>query len=382
MDCKKILEMIDTLYSEYLRVWEDVCRIESPTESKSGVDAVGRYFTDMAKKRGWSVESELQERAGDIICITLNPDAPGKPVTLSGHIDTVHPVGLFGENPVRRDEEFIYGPGVLDCKGGVVAAFLAMDALDQCGFRARPVQLILQTDEETCGENSGKKTQAFMCRKGADSIAFLNTEPCERGTAVIQRKGILRHRFHITGKAVHSSLCYKGANAVAEAAYKILQLETWKDPEGLTCNCGVISGGTVANTVAESCTFLTDIRFATQQQYARAEAFVQEVAETVFVPGCTCRLEKDTEGACMELVQSNIDLLEAINRISRENGLPQLTGRMSNGGSDAAYTTIAGIPTVDSIGVIGEGIHSIREKAELRSLAESAKRLAAVMVCL
>lgn len=376
MDCNEVLRTVDSLYPEYLDIWEAVCRIESPTQCKTGLDAVGGYFAEMAKKRGWLVESEPQSAAGDIFCITLNPNGPGKPVTLSGHMDTVHPVGLFGNDPVHRDETYIYGPGVLDCKGGIVAAFLAMDALDRCGFRARPVQLILQSDEETCGKNSGKKTQDYMCRKAANSIAFLNTEPCERGYAVIHRKGILRYRFHITGKAVHSSLCDQGANAVAEAAHKILQLETWKDPEGLTCSCGVIRGGTVANTVAEECSFLIDIRFATQQQYDRAESFVREVAETVYVPGCRCRLEKDTEGACMELVQPNMDLLAAINRICAPWGIPQLTGKKSNGGSDAAYTTIAGIPTVDSIGVIGEGIHSIREKAELRSLAESAKRLA------
>ena len=382
MDCKNVLEKIDELYRPYLQVWEDVCRIESPTVYKPGVDAVGNYFIAMAQKRGWQVEIDPQETAGDAICITLNPHVPGKPVTLSGHMDTVHPVGLFGSNPVHRDETHIYGPGVADCKGGVVAAFLAMDALDQCGFRARPVQLILQSDEETSSKTSGKKTIEFMCRKAVGSIAFLNTEECENFTAVILRKGILRYRFHITGKAVHASICYKGANAVAEAAHKILQLEKWKDKNGLTCNCGVISGGTVVNTVAEACSFLADIRFATQAQYAQAEDFVRELAEKSFIPGCTCRLEKISERPAMEKVQKNLDLLEAMNRIYEANGLPVLQPKGTPGGSDAAYTTIAGIPTVDSIGVEGEDVHAIREKARLTSLAESAKRMAAVAACL
>lgn len=382
MECKAVLEKIDELYPRYLTVWEDVCRIESPTAYKTGVDAAGEYFIAMAKKRGWQVEVDPQTDAGDAVCITLNPDASGRPVTLSGHLDTVHPVGLFGSNPVRRDETYIYGPGVADCKGGVVACFLAMDALDQCGFRSRPVQLILQSDEETSSKTSEKKTVEYMCRKATGSAAFLNTEICDNVTAVIMRKGILRYRFHITGKAVHSSICYKGANAVAEASHKILQLEKWKDRNGLTCNCGVISGGTAANTVAEECTFLTDIRFANQTQYDYAERFVKELAETTVVPGCSCRLEKISVRPAMEKVQRNLDLLDAMNQIYEANGLPVLKPKGMPGGSDAAYTTLAGIPTVDSIGVEGENIHSIRERARLGSLAESAKRLAAVTMCL
>lgn len=382
MECKAILERIDALYHQYLDVWEDVCTIESPTSCKTGVDAVGNYFIDMANQRGWQVEVDLQEIAGNAVCITLNADAPGKPVTLSAHLDTVHPVGLFGDKPVYRDETYIYGPGTADCKGGAVAAFLAMDALDQCEFRDRPIQLILQSDEETSSKESGKKTLDFMCRKAADSIAFLNAEECNNHTAVIQRKGILRYLFHITGQAAPSSLCQEGANAIAEAAHKILKLEALKDKKGLTCNCGVICGGSVANTVPAECRFQADFRFATEEQHMYAERLAQELAEKSFISGCFCRLEKVSERPTMEIVQRNLELLDAMNQIYSANGLPVLPTRCVPGGSDAAYTTISGIPTVDSIGVDGAGKHTPQERARLYSLAEAAKRMAAVAACL
>ena len=53
-----------------------------------------------------------------------------------------------------------------------------------------------------------------------------------------------------------------GANAIAEAAYKILEIEKIKDSLGVTCNVGVINGGSVANTVAGKCSFEVDVRFA------------------------------------------------------------------------------------------------------------------------
>lgn len=382
MLCKTVLETVDVLSQRYIAVWEDICNLESPTSDKAGVDAVGRYLENLAREKGWQVERLPMEKAGDPICITMNPQVLAAPITLSGHIDTVHPVGLFGSPAVRREGDFLYGPGVTDCKGGVVAAFLAMDALAHCGFTARPVQLILQTDEETGSLESGKKTVEFMCEKAKGSVAFLNAEPGSTQTAVLSRKGIWRVEFNVHGKASHSADCCNGASAIAEAAHKILRLEQMKDPDGLTCNCGVIRGGTVANTVAAECVFSADIRFANEEQYRQAEEIVKAAADSSQISGCTCQIETVSYRPAMPLVEQNIRLLEAINRIYEANGMPQLAAKHSAGGSDAAYTTEAGIPTVDSLGVEGRYIHSVKEMARISSLAEAAKRLAAVVAAL
>lgn len=381
MQCDALFQKIDELNERYISVWEDVCNIESPTACKEGVDAVGNYFVAMAKERGWDVEVLELETAGNAACITINPDAPGAPVCFSGHIDTVHPVGLFGFPAVRRDEAHIYGPGVTDCKGGVVASFLALDALAACGFTSRPVKLIIQSDEETGSKNSGKKTVEFMCEKAKNSIAFLNTECFGDNSAVVARKGILRANFTIHGRAAHSSMCHKGANAVAEAAHKILKLEEMKDPDGITCNCSVIQGGTVSNTVAAECSFTADIRFANQQQYELAVQAIKEEAAHSYIDGCTCDLSFGHRPA-MALEDRNLALLDTINDIYEANNMPRLKARSAPGGSDAAYTTLAGIPTLDDLGVEGFYIHSAKESALIASLAHSAKMLAAVAYCI
>ncbi len=55
---------------------------------------------------------------------------------------------------------------------------------------------------------------------------------------------------------------------------------------------------------------------------------------------------------------------------------------MSTDGSDAAYITQAGIPCVDNIGVVGQGIHSSKEPAILTSLADSSKYIASAVMYL
>lgn len=378
MDRQKIFSVIDEMNGRYCDIWEEVCNIESPTVHKAGVDEVGNYFVNMANERGWSVEVMEHAVAGNAICITINPDAKKAPVVFSGHIDTVHPIGLFGTPAVRRDETCIYGPGVMDCKGGVVASFMALDALARCDFKERPVKLIIQSDEETSSKQSNKQTVAFMVEKAKGAAAFLNTEGIQGNTLVWERKGILRYRYTVTGKAMHSSRCAEGANAIAEAAYEIIELEKVKDPSGLTFNCGVIEGGTVANTVPEKCSFVVDIRFSNEEQYNEAVRIVERVAETVTVAGCTTKIEQVSVRPAMPFVDRNVALAEVMNKIYERCGLPLLTGRSCLSGSDAAYTTGAGIPTVDNIGVDGGRIHSIDEFAYLDSLAACAKRLAAV----
>lgn len=384
MNCKIVLNKIDELNEKYLDVLEDVCNIESPTVYKEGVDAVGRYFVKLAEERGWEVEICRQEKAGDVICITMNSDSKESPIALSGHMDTVHPVGLFGTPAVKRDDTYMYGPGVVDCKGGAVAAFYAMAALEECGFDKRPVKLILQSDEETSSIASDKATIDYMCDKSAGSIAFLNLEGYSAGKATLRRKGILRYRFTVHGVAAHSAVCANkpAANAVAEAAHKILELEKLKDADGITCNCGVINGGTVANTVAAECSFLADIRFADSEQERTVKETVNKVAENNVIDGCTCELKQISHRPAMEYAERNYELLDKMNEIYAANGMPVLEANVSLGGSDAAYITECGIPCIDSIGTEGTGIHSVDEKAKLVSLSEAAKRIAAVVYCI
>jgi len=380
MQYEALFKAIDALYDTYLSVWEDVCNIESPTSDKAGVDAVGAYFLRLAEARGWKTEVFAQPVAGDVVCITMHPEAAAAPVTLSGHMDTVHPKGLFGYPPVRRDAEKIYGPGVTDCKGGIVAAALAMDALAQCGFSARPVRLLLQSDEEGGSGTSQKATINYMCEKAKDSIAFLNLEPYGGEKVCIQRKGIVTFKFAVTGKEAHASVCATdGANAIAEAAYKIIEMEKLKADDGLTCSVGVIRGGSVPNTVAGYCEFYANVRFATKEQRDYVTRYAKEVADTVRVPGCTCTVTESSTRMAMEYAERNVELMETMNRIFAESGLPVLSPSFNRGGSDAAEITNAGIPCVDSLGVEGGAIHSADEFAWTESLRESAKRMAAVI---
>lgn len=385
MKCKELFAKIDELNEKYLDMLEVVSNMESPTEDKASVDAVSAYFAAYAREMGWQVDVHPIEVSGDIVTVTMNKDAKGAPISLSGHLDTVHPHGLFGTPAVHRDEEYMYGPGVVDCKGGVVAGFLAMEALDAVGFRARPVRMLLQTDEEKGSTPSGKRTIRHICETALDSRAFLNLEGNSGGGAVIvTTKGIARYLLSIHGRAAHSSRRQLGASAILEAAHKIIALEGASDPLGkeTTYNCGIIKGGTVPNSVAAECEVIVDIRYATAAAGLAADTFVREIAAHSTVEGCSCDVSLISDRPATELCEKNLSLLADANAIFAAEGLPVLGQRNGMGGTDMAYVTQYGIPCMDSIGVMGTQVHSVNERMVLASLAESAKKIAAITYCI
>ncbi len=379
---KKLFDKIDSLENEYIEFLVDICNIESPSNYKKGVDEVGEYICEKARNSGWKIEIQKQEVSGDCICITMNPDIAEKPIVFSGHMDTVYPVGLFGTPPVKQENDKIYGPGVVDCKGGIAAAFLAMRALNDCGFTGRPIKLILQSDEEVSSATSNKTTVSYMAEKAKDCIGFLNCEGYCEGYATVKRKGISKYLFEVTGKAAHSGVCYNGLSAIAEAAQKILEFEKYKNPEGITFNCGTINGGTVPNTVPEKCEFTIDIRFSTNAQMEEADKIVEKVSKNSYLTGTTCKTTLLSRRVPMEINNDNLKLLEKINEIFAENDMPVLLQNSSNGGSDAADISAYGIPCVDSLGVVGGAIHNKGEFVYKNSIVQAAKRLLVIAYCI
>lgn len=377
MNCDRLFEELEKLFPEYMDILEQDCLLESPTADKAGVDAASYYLAEVAKKKGFEIEVFAQKVAGDVIGILMNQEVDAKPLVYSGHTDTVHPKGLFPAPIVRREGDVMYGPGTLDCKGGVVAALMAMDALKRLGYKKRPLALWIMPDEETSSIQSGKATINYIVDRARGAVGFLNLEGGSYGKAVVARKGILRYELTVHGIAGHSSECYKYANAVTEAAHKIIELEKMKDADGLTCNCGIIHGGTVANSVCAECVFRADIRFATLKEKEEAVKIVKQVAKTVYVPGCTCEVREVSYRPPMEASPKNYELLDKINKISEAVGLPVMEPKLAKGGSDAAYSTIAGIPTLDSIGYTGSDCHSVKERVNMSSILLAAKYFAA-----
>ena len=378
----EVFATAEGLVAEYVSMWVDVCNISSYTADKAGVDEVGAYFIKHAQEHGYEIDVHPEEKSGDALTLIMNPQAPGQSVCLSGHMDTVFPKGLFGEIPTRIEADKIYGPGVCDCKGGLVVAALAMDALERCGYRERPVKLILQSDEELSSMPSQKRTVEYMAKMAEGCAAFINLEGATPGYHIIERKGIRRYEVDVYGKAAHSSKPHLGVNAIVEAAHKIAALAAWKAPEGVTVNVGTIEGGNAANTVAEHCQFVVDFRYVDPSQVNEIDAIMQTIVRKSLLEGARSILKVRSERVCMAPLERNKRLIERLNAAYLQAGLSPVLPGKATGGSDAADMSAHGIAVVDNVGAVGGRIHSTEEYAEIASLLDNAKRLISAILYL
>lgn len=378
---KKVFDKIDELADKYLNVLIDSCNIESKSEDKEGVDKVGEYFAKIASDLGYVIKKKEFEKAGNVYSFTLNPDGEKKQISLSGHMDTVHMKGSFGNPAVRVEGDMVYGPGVNDCKGNIAVELLAMEALKECGYNERPVKLILQSDEEVNSSLSEQKSLEFMVEEAKGSAAFLNAENIGKERRLsVGRKGITSHKITIHGKKIHAGACTAGVNALKEAAYKLIEFEKDNDINGITFNCGILNGGTASNIVPDLCEMYVEYRFKTMEQKKVADEKFKKIAETSFVPGSICEVERISNRLPLEPDEKNMALVEKINKICKDIGLEPFGTAESAGGADSAYPSLAGIPTVDSIGIEGADCHTINERARISSMAEMAKVAAAIII--
>ncbi|MBQ6894008.1 MAG: hypothetical protein IJN40_00775 [Clostridia bacterium] len=44
IDCENVFKRIDDMFQEYIKIPEEFCLVESPTDNKEGVDAASNYI--------------------------------------------------------------------------------------------------------------------------------------------------------------------------------------------------------------------------------------------------------------------------------------------------------------------------------------------------
>jgi glutamate carboxypeptidase len=124
---------------------------------------------------------------------------------------------------------------------------------------------------------------------------------------------------------------------------------------------------------------VADFRYSTDADLEKAKQKISEVANTVYVPGCSCTYEQVSYRVGMPVLQRNLDLLDKINNILSAEGQPTLAAKKRYSGSDAADVSAADIPCLDSMGPSGGGAHSKNEFAWLHSMADAVKRVALIV---
>jgi glutamate carboxypeptidase len=370
-------EYIKNRQSEMLKLIETIVNIDSGSRNKTGIDRIGLLLKRKYEEIGYTIDVVPQIKYGNHLMIK-HKDASEPEILILAHMDTVFPEGTALERPFRLEGDRAYGPGVIDMKASLVTLLYAMKALkDEGAAQWKNVQIMLNSDEEIGSPSS--KGLIKSASKGKKYALIM--EPARKdGSLVSARRGKGNYTLNVTGRAAHSGIePEKGRSAIEELAHKVIQLHELNDHEnGISVNVGMIEGGSSVNTVSDHASAQMEIRISETCQGTSVEEKMEEICSKTDVPGTETTLEGEINRPPMEKNKRNKELLKRIISVGDELGI-EITDTSTGGGSDASFTSAAGVATIDGMGPVGGNAHSEKEYLEVSSLSERTLLLAKVI---
>jgi glutamate carboxypeptidase len=367
---------------EMVRLLGQFVRCESPSGDKAAVDRFGAMVAAEWRRRGAKVKILKQGVRGDHLRIEW-PHAEGRgdgQILVLGHLDTVYPIGTIAKMPFRVRGGRAWGPGTFDMKGGLVLALAAVDALRAVGAGPRKRVVFLWTSDEEIGSETSRRVIESEARR-SDAVLVLEPSLGREGRLKTERKGVGGAEIIVTGRAAHAGIePEKGVNAVHELAMQIAQLMKMNDrARGITVQATVVEGGTAANVVPERARAAVDIRFSRMTDAARIEREMRGLRPILR----GARVEVRVGGMRPPLERSaGVRELFGVSRgLMREVGL-SLGEAATGGGSDGNFTGALGVATLDGLGAVGDGAHSLREHVVVREMGVRAALLAGLLASL
>ncbi len=334
---------------------KSIIEINSWTKNKSGVDRNGKIFSEWLCALGMELTRHQREEIGDHLHFR-SIRKEGTKLLLLGHIDTVFPPDTFEH--FSEDEEWIYGPGVCDMKGGNYVALQALRNIYQMNHTIDNIDFLLVSDEET-GSDDSKYLTTSLAKEYDYCMVFeaagLHDE------VVTARKGVGTFFVDIEGKAAHAGNHYSdGADANLEAAQKIIELIALTDlTQGTTVNVGKISGGIGANTISPKAHLTFELRYTSSEERDRVLEAVDQIVSHSHLPGTTSKLSGGIQRDVMQPSVKQEEFVSQINQLCQAT----LPTEHRGGVSDANIISSQGVITLDGWGPFGDGDHTIYERA-------------------
>jgi glutamate carboxypeptidase len=360
---------------------EALVSIDCGSYTKAGVDAVGARVARALADLGALVVVHPHAELGDTVVATF-PGAPDAArLLLLAHLDTVFPPGTAASRPYRVADGRATGPGVTDMKGGLLAGIHAVAAARAvAGPMLGPIVFLANPDEEI---GSPSSTPLIRALAAETDVALVLECARANGDIVSSRKGAVDLRLTVRGRAAHAGVePEKGRSAILEAAHLVTALHAL--PAGwstVTCNVGVIAGGTRPNVVAEEAVLEVDLRAATSAELDEAIAAVRARAAAPTVPDVTIEVDETAAWRPMEKGPRTAALVDRVADLAARLGF-DVHDAATGGASDGNTTAGMGVPTLDGLGPIGGLDHSPGEYLETGSIAPRTALLAALLVAL
>jgi glutamate carboxypeptidase len=366
----ELLEQAKAAQSAYIETVKQLVAVDTGTGQAAGLATVSQMLVERLQALGAQVStSPATPSAGDNIVGTLKGTG-SKDFLLMVHYDTVFAEGTAAERPFRMDEQRAYGPGVADAKGGVAMILHALELLKAQQFDGYGTITVLFNPDEEMGSAGSKKIIAELARKHDYVFSY---EPPDSDAVTTATNGINAVMLEVKGKSSHAgSAPEDGRNAVMELAHQLVQLKDLGDPDkGTTVNWTMIAGGEKRNIIPNKATAEADMRYSDISETDRVLTDAQKIIGNKLIDDTRVELRVDKGRPPLAKNPASERLAETAQRLYGEidQRIEPIAMRF---GTDAGYAYVpdSDKPAVlETMGVVGAGLHSEEEYIELSSIA-------------
>jgi tripeptide aminopeptidase len=244
---------------DVLSLFLELAAVPSPPgEERAVADRVIRYLRDC----GLAVDEDgtgpqIGSTMGNIF-VSLEPTAPGEPIFLCAHLDTVPATAAI--EPVVADGMVRNGAGTILGADDKAAVAAMLEATRRLLAENRPhagIELLFTAREEVGLEGAF----AFDHTRLRARIGYVYDQAAPIGTVILGAPSSRSLEVTFHGRAAHAGMYPDdGRSAIAAAARAISELRLGRVDQDSTANVGTITGGTATNIVPEWCTFAAEAR--------------------------------------------------------------------------------------------------------------------------
>ena len=359
-----------------LRAWVEC---ESPTWDAEAVNRMmGVAARDLAVM-GAHVEM-IAGRMGFGDCVRARFPHAGEDeagILVLGHMDTVHPIGTLAQLPWRETGDRCYGPGILDMKGGNYLAVEAIRQVLRAGITMPlPVTVLFTSDEEV----GSPSTRDLIEAEAARHRYVLVPEPGGTDGGVVSgRYAIARFNLEAIGRPSHAGArLADGRSAIRAMARKILEIEAMTT-EDCTFSVGVVHGGQWVNCVPTVCCGEALSMAKRQADLDRGVERILALSDNV--DDVTFTVTRGVTRPVWEPNEKTITLYDTARAIAGSIGF-DIAHQSAGGGSDGNFTGALGIATLDGLGALGNGYHTLEEHIQIESLVQRGRLFAGLLATL
>ena len=354
------LPKLQSYQHELLRRLELLVNIDSGTGQIDGINSIISYLEQWLSDIGFAVTLHNSASYGNNL-VARRLGKGHLRLLLVGHVDTVYPYGAAAAQPFNIRDGIAFGPGVIDMKSGVLMGMSSLQALMESGFEEYSELIYVFNNDEEVGSTGSAPLLREIARQVDIGLVLESSRSIEVVTRA--RKGAEKYEMEVIGVPAHSGAePNRGRSAVIELAHKMIAIHHLNSLfPGVTFNVTRISSSEPLNVVPDSARCHISVRAFNQRGLDLAATALDQIAAGCSIPDTQSRLTRTRGRLAYEATPQVMHLVEIAQSEAKGLGI-ELIAESKGGVSDANLLMEVGIPTLDSLGPVGGGMHDLNRE--------------------